>query len=105
MICLFFMIDIEVSKQLEQDFEKYMLQFFAKYQRFSLEDFGTFAVSILNYNVNNHRIDKKLKEEYAYFLISLYNKGIGNRITEEHLREIAHVIAMRSEERRVGKEC
>lgn len=88
-----FMMNIEVSKQLQEDFERYMIQFLARHQRFTFEDFGNFAVTLLNYNVNNHIIDLKLKKQYAYFLTSLYNKGIGNRITEEDLQEIAHVIA------------
>jgi hypothetical protein len=87
------MIDFEVSKQLEGDFERYMLKFYTKYQRFSIEDFGSFASSILNYNVQNHLIDSNIKKEYAYFLTTLYNKGIGNRITEEHLQVIAEAIA------------
>lgn len=87
------MIDFEVSKQLEGDFERYMLKFYTKYQRFSIEDFGNFASSILNYNVQNHLIDPNIKKEYAYFLTTLYNKGIGNRITEEHLQVIAEAIS------------
>lgn len=87
------MIDFEVSKQLENDFERYIFKFYTKYQRFSIEDFGKFASSILNYNVQNHLIDPKIKREYAYFLTTLYNKGIGNRITEEHLQVIAEAIS------------
>lgn len=87
------MMDFEIKKQLESDFEKYMFKFYAKFKRFSIEDFGTFASTILNYNVQNHIIDPHIKQEYAYFLTSLYNKGIGNRITEEHLQFIAQTIA------------
>ena len=87
------MIDFDISKQLEIDFERYMFKFYMKYQRFSIEDFGKFASSILNYNVQNHLIDAKIKKEYAYFLTTLYNKGIGNRITEEHLQVIAEAIS------------
>ena len=88
-----FMIDYEISKQLESDFEKYMFKFYSKFKRFGVEDFGTFATTILNYNVQNHLIDNKLKQEYAYFLTTLYNKGMGNRITEEHLQLISKAIA------------
>jgi len=87
------MIDFEVSKQLEGDFERYMFKFYTKYQRFSIDDFGKFASSIINYNVQNHLIDPKIKKEYAYFLTTLYNKGIGNRITEEHLQVIAKAVS------------
>jgi len=87
------MIDFEISKQLEGDFERYMFKFYTKYQRFSIEDFGKFASSVINYNVQNHLIDPKIKKEYAYFLTALYNKGIGNRITEEHLQSIAEAIS------------
>lgn len=89
----FYMINFEIQKQLESDFEKYMLSFYAKHNRFSLEDFGAFATTVLNFNVQNHRIDPKIKQEYAYYLTTLYNKGIGNRITEEHLQSISSVIA------------
>lgn len=90
------MIDFEISKQLEKDFEQYMIKFYTKFQRFSIEDFGKFASSVLNYNVQNHLIDPRIKKEYAYFLTTLYNKGIGNRITEEHLQLIAQAIAVDS---------
>ncbi|MGN0002288.1 MAG: hypothetical protein ACI35V_02535 [Sphingobacterium composti] len=87
------MLDFEISKKLEKDFEKYMLSFYGKHQRFSIEDFGNFASSIINYNVQNHLIDPKIKKEYAYYLTTLYNKGIGNKITEEHLQVIAKAIS------------
>ncbi|MCA5004875.1 hypothetical protein [Sphingobacterium bovistauri] len=87
------MIDFEVSKQLERDFERYMYMFYTKHQRFSIEDFGAFASTIINYNVQNHTIDSQLRHQYAYLLTSLYNKGIGNRITEEHLQIISQAIA------------
>lgn len=87
------MLDYTKTRQLEEDFERYMLKFYAKYKRFSLEDFGDFSATILNYNVQNNVIDAQEKGAYAAFLVSLYNKGIGNRITEEHQRQIANAIA------------
>ena len=86
-------MDFEITKQLEHDFELYMIKFYNKFNRFNLEDFGNFASTILNYNVQNHQIDPKIKQAYAYYLTTLYNKGIGNRITEEHLQIIAQTIA------------
>ena len=89
----YMMMDYTISKQLEQDFERYMMSFYAKFKRFSIEDFGKFATTLLNYNIQNHQIGIKMKQQYAYFLTTLFNRGIGNRITEEHLQEIANVIA------------
>lgn len=79
--------------QLQQDFESYMHKFYAVHKRFNLEDFGVFVTTLLNHYVNNHVIELKDKKEAAYFMTSLYNKGIGNRITEEHLQAIAQTIA------------
>ncbi|MFZ4861653.1 hypothetical protein ACL9RF_05655 [Sphingobacterium sp. Mn56C] len=85
-------MDNRIKSQLSTDFEKYMISFFATFKRFSLEDFGTFAATVLNHNINNHIIAANEKKEAAYFLATLYNKGIGNRITEEHLQQIAALI-------------
>lgn len=87
------MIDINIKKQLEEDFERYSFEFYNVNKRFTLEDFGLFATSIINYNVQNHRISTELKIEYALHLTKLYNYGIGNIISNNHLNEIAKVIA------------
>ena len=87
------MIDFETSNLLARDFEKYMLMFYTKHKRFTLEDFGSFASTVLNFSVQNQQINSGLKKEYAYFLTTLYNKGMGNRIIEEHLQVIAQAIA------------
>lgn len=84
---------VEISQQLEQDFETYMHKFYIEHKRFSLEDFSIFSTTLLNYYANNKVITSSEKKEAAYFLTTLYNKGIGNRITEEHLQLIAQTIA------------
>lgn len=86
-------MDVAIQKQLESDFESYMFKFFNEYNRFSLEDFGGFATTLLNYYVNNNIVLSLDKHEAAYFLTTLYNKGIGNRIIEKHLQEIAKSIS------------
>lgn len=85
-------MDILLKKKLESDFESYMFEFYRTFKRFNLQDFGSFATTLLNYYVNNKVVPIGQKKEAAYFLISLYNKGIGNRISEEHLQEIAQTI-------------
>lgn len=86
-------MDILIKKQLEQEFETYMFGFFNEFKRFSLEDFGSFATTLLNYYINNNRLPQSDKSEASYYLVTLYNKGIGNRITEEHLQVISKTIA------------
>lgn len=83
---------IEINKQLEKDFEAYMLKFYNEFKRFSMEDFAAFSSTLLNYYVSNSVIDIHKKQEAAYFLTKLFNKGMGNRITEEHLQIIAQTI-------------
>lgn len=90
---LFLRMDILIKKQLEQEFENYMFSFFNEFKRFSLEDFGSFAATLLNYYINNNRLPQSEKPEASYYLATLYNKGIGNRITEEHLQVISKAIA------------
>lgn len=79
-------------QKLESDFERYMFKFYQTFKRFNLQDFGSFATTLLNYHINNKVITAEQKKEAAYFLTTLYNKGIGNRITEAHLQEIARTI-------------
>lgn len=84
----------EIKTLLEKDFEIYMNSFFAEFKRFSLDDFSNFSTTILNYYVNNKVIEPSAKKEAAYYLTTLYNKGMGNRIVEEHLQLIAENIAV-----------
>ena len=87
------MIDITLKQQLTADFEKYMQKFYAQHRRFSLEDFGTFAATILNHYGHNSLLPGDQRQDAAYYLTTLYNKGIGNRIVEEHLQAIAQMLA------------
>lgn len=86
-------MDKQIEIQLKKDFEKYMLSFYNEFKRFSLEDFGLFATTVVNYYINNKAIPLENRQDAAYFLTSLYNKGIGSRITEEHLQQISKAIA------------
>lgn len=85
-------MDIRIQEKLEKDFESYMFSFYNEFKRFALEDFGTFATTLLNYYINNNTLELKSKADAAYYMCTLYNKGIGNRITEEHLQIIAKAI-------------
>lgn len=86
-------MELTIKNQLLQDFERYMASFYASFNRFSLEDFAGFSSTLLNYYVSNSVILLDDKKEAAYYLSTLYNKGIGNRITEEHLQVISQMIA------------
>lgn len=83
----------ETKQILQKDFENYMHSFYTEHKRFSLDDFSNFSTTILNYYVNNKAIDVADKKAAAYYLTSLYNKGLGNRIIEEHLQLIAQEIS------------
>lgn len=85
-------MDILIKEKLEKEFESYMFSFYNEFKRFSLEDFGTFATTLLNYYINNNTLDATDKAEAAYYMSTLYNKGIGNRITEDHLQVITKAI-------------
>ncbi len=89
---MFEKMDILIKKQLEQEFETYMFGFFNEFKRFSIEDFGSFAATLLNFYISNNRMSQSDKPEAAYYLTTLYNKGIGNRIIEEHLQVISKAI-------------
>lgn len=86
-------MDFEIEGVLKSDFEKYMYLYFNEFKRFNLEDFVDFSVTLLNHYVGNQAIAIDDKKEAAYYLCTLYNKGLGNKITEEHLQLIAQTIA------------
>lgn len=86
-------MQIEIQQQLKLDFEKYMTKFYQANNRFSIEDFGNFATTVLNYYVNNQVLEPSEKKEAAYWLTTLFNIGLGNRISEEHLQLISTSIA------------
>jgi len=90
-------MNFELKNILERDFETYMFRFYAEFKRFTLEDLSVFCSTVLNYYVSNTVLELSKKKEAAYYLVTLYNKGIGNRITEEHLQLIAHTIASSEE--------
>lgn len=77
---------------LRSAFEKYMLAFYQEEGRFHLNDFADFAITWLNYQVNARLLKPKDKKEAAYYLVTLYNKGMGNRIVEDDLQAITDFI-------------
>lgn len=85
-------MNITAKQQLTADFEQYMQRFYATHRRFSLEDFGTFAATIINHYSHNRILSADERREAAYYLTTLYNRGIGNRIVEEHLQAIATML-------------
>lgn len=77
---------------LKQSFEAYMRVFYQEHGRFAFNDFVDFAVTLLNYNINAQIISAQDKREAAYYLTTLYNRGMGNRITEADLQRITDMI-------------
>lgn len=73
-------------------FEKYMRMFYQENGRFSFIDFVDFAVTLLNYQINSQALEPNAKREAAYYLATLYNKGMGNRIVEDDLQKITDMI-------------
>lgn len=73
-----------------RDFEKYM-HYTTQYNiPFTLERFVTFATSLVNFYSGSSLITDR--KESALLLSRSFNKGIGNRITQEDLDQIADLI-------------
>lgn len=79
-------------ENLKQSFEAYMRVFYQEHGRFDFNDFVDFAVTLLNYKVNAQVIAVQEKHEAAYYLTTLYNRGVGNRIVEADLQKITDMI-------------
>lgn len=82
----------ENKKQLRVDFEKYMRYCLQTKSNFSLEDFVSFASTIINFSSSDISSTKQDKEGKSDYLLQLYNAGLRNRITKEDLQEIKAVI-------------
>jgi hypothetical protein len=80
------------ERDLKPVFEKYMRAFYHEHGRFTINDFVDFAVTLLNYEINSQIRDAKTKKDAAYYLATLYNQGMGNRIEEDDLQSIAKFI-------------
>lgn len=83
-----------IKNSVKTDFDKYMFTYYSFCNRFSLEEFADYATSLINYYVLNQHITRSQKKEVALYLVFLYNKGVGNAITEEHIHKIADLIVL-----------
>ncbi|HLQ99428.1 MAG TPA: hypothetical protein VK102_03560 [Sphingobacterium sp.] len=82
----------ESKKQLRLDFEKYMRYCLQTKSNFSLEDFASFASTIINFSSSDKSGINQDKENKSDYLLQLYNAGLRNRITKEDLQELKTII-------------
>ena len=80
----------EEKKQLRSDFEKYMRQQIREKKNFTLENFVSFASSLINFSFSSYNQEEK--EKRADYLLSLFNAGMNNQITKDDQIEIRALI-------------
>lgn len=80
----------EEKKQLRSDFEKYMRQQIREKKNFTLENFVSFASSLINFSFSPYNQEEK--EKRADYLLSLFNAGMNNQITKDDQIEIRALI-------------
>ncbi len=74
------------------DFEKYMRFTLQHKQGFTLENFIFFATSLINFYQGSNLIGEADRIDIALILSRSFNAGISNRITNDDLHEIVHLI-------------
>ncbi|HLS96389.1 hypothetical protein BC792_102250 [Sphingobacterium allocomposti] len=74
------------------DFERYMRYIQSQNRAFTLADFVTFATSLINFYSGSQLIDTAERKDTALILSSSFNKGLGNRITEDDIGQISELI-------------
>lgn len=80
------------EEMIVQDFEKYMRYTLQRHTPFTLEGFVTFATSLINFYNGSNLISSNERKETALILSRSFNAGIGNRINQEDLHQIAELI-------------
>lgn len=83
---------VQQKKMIIQDFEKYMRYTLQRNIPFTLENFAAFATSLVNFYSGSNLISTAERRETALILSSSFNAGIGNRIPQEDLGQIADLI-------------
>lgn len=79
------------KQKLRYDFEKYMRHCMQGKGQFTLLDFVAFASTLINFT-NDASKNNNERQPIAYYLLDLYNAGIGNRITKDDLNELVVLI-------------
>ncbi|PRD47135.1 hypothetical protein [Sphingobacterium haloxyli] len=83
---------LQQNEMIVQDFEKYMRDTLQRNIPFTLENFTAFATSLINFYGGSNLISTSERREAALVLVRSFNAGVGNRITQEDLGQIADLI-------------
>ena len=75
------------------DFERYIKYVSATQKIFNFESFLTFSSTLVNFYIGSSLLNNSEKDDAALFLVNLYNKGMGNRISAEDIKHLALLIA------------
>ncbi|PRD56369.1 hypothetical protein [Sphingobacterium gobiense] len=87
---------LQQKQMIVQDFEKYMRYTLQRNIPFTLESFAAFATSLINFYGGSNLIATSERREAALILVGSFNAGVGNRITQEDLNQIADLIVSES---------
>ncbi|MBD1421403.1 hypothetical protein [Sphingobacterium chuzhouense] len=83
---------VQQKEMIVRDFEKYMQHTSQRNIPFTLESFAAFATSLINFYNGSNLISIPERKETALLLSNSFNAGMGNRITQEDLNQIADLI-------------
>lgn len=83
---------VQQKEMIVRDFEKYMQHTSQCNIPFTLERFAAFATSLINFYNGSNLISILERKETALLLSNSFNAGMGNRITQEDLNQIADLI-------------
>lgn len=80
------------QEMITQDFERYIAYVVKQQISFDFPAFLTFSSSLLNFYIGSSLLKVPEKEAAGLFLGNLYNKGLGNRISDEDISSLALLI-------------
>ncbi|NGM63769.1 hypothetical protein [Sphingobacterium sp. SGR-19] len=83
---------VRQKEMIVQDFEKYMRHVVRSSTPFTVVNFAAFATSLVNFYNGSNLISTNDRKEAALLLSNCFNSGMGNRITQEDLNQIADLI-------------
>lgn len=86
------MMTNEMKKMIVSDFEKLMRYTVQQNILFTIDTFITYSVSLVNFYTGSKLITEQERYMTAMQLTERFNAGIGNRITDKDLQEIANLI-------------
>ena|SRR5690606_15005361 len=82
----------EQKKMVVGDFEKFMQHILHQGNEFTLEMFIKFGTSLVNFYTGSQLITSIDRKPTGLLLVTCFNKGIGNRISDKDLDEISDFI-------------